>query len=43
MASDSIVVQGCVGCYYYTEDGTCLHPWRINCKNSLLWTPKNLK
>lgn len=30
----------CVDCNYYTDNGCCLHPYKVCCKNSSLWTPK---
>lgn len=30
----------CVVCNYYTNNGCCLPPYKVQCKNNSLWTPK---
>lgn len=32
-------MNNCVDCKYCGSDG-CVHPYKVNCVNSLLWTPK---
>ena len=32
-------MNNCVDCKYYGTGG-CIHPYKINCVNSSLWTPK---
>ena len=32
-------MDNCVDCKYYGTD-SCFHPYKVNCVNSSLWTPK---
>ena len=35
-----IDMNECIDCNYYINNSCCLHPYKVYCEHSSLWTPK---